>query len=120
MQTKVTLFDKPVEIQVTSAAESQLQNRSDDLLAEAELYFSCLLRKKMRFYENQDAGDSVAVCHGLRVRFRPIMTEVCGNDYEGDEPPVTDFPIKKPESYVPHWIRIDFDGSNFTGDFGYQ
>lgn len=120
MQTQVLLFNKPVEVLISGAAERQLKSRSTDLLAEAELYFSCLIRKKMRFYENHKADDSVSVCNGLQLRFRPIMTEKCGNDYEGDSPPVTDFPIEKPQAYVPHWVSIDYNGREFTGEFGYR
>jgi hypothetical protein len=55
----------------------------------------------------------------LRVSFRPVMTSVCGKDYEGDEPPLTDFPIVKPHAYVPHWLRIDYRHGQWQGEFGY-
>jgi hypothetical protein len=85
-----------------------------------ELYFSCLIRKKVRFREVRDETNVVSASDHLCVRFRPVMTAKCGvHEYEDQEPPLTDFPITRPESYVPKWLRIDFKRGEWVGDFGY-
>ena len=33
---------------------------------------------------------------------------------------LTDFPIAKPEAYVPHWLRIDYRKGQWQGEFGYR
>lgn len=121
MKTTIHISGKPVEIKLSSAATNALQQRTKPLLAEMELYFSCLIRKKTRFHEDSDSGDQVQITDGLSVRFRPVMTQSCRvSDVDGDEPPVTDFEIAKPEAFVPHWLHIDFKNNQWQGEFGYS
>lgn len=118
MERQVTIQDKNVAITLSKSAEKALTVRESVLLAEMELYFSCLIRKQVRFKENQER-DSVNVTENLAVRFRPVMTKVCGLNYEGDEPPLTDFPIQKAEAFTPKWLKIDFKKNEWIGEFGF-
>lgn len=118
MQKRIDLNGRPIDIALTPAAEKALALRHTPLLAEMELYFSCLIRKTVRFYET--VGDnSVMVNDSLALSFRPVMTKHCGLDYSGDEPPLTDFPITHAERYIPHWLRIDYRNGEWHGEFGY-
>lgn len=118
MKKQIEIQGKQVTIHLSTAAEKALSSRDKTLVAEMELYFSCLIRKQVRFKENLD-GDLVNISELLAVRFRPVMTKSCGIDYEGDEPPLEDFPIKKPAAFVPHWLKIDFKKNEWIGEFGY-
>ena len=118
MKKQIEIKGKQVVVNLTKAAEKALSLRNKTLVAEMELYFSCLIRKQVRFKENLD-GDLVNVSDNLSVRFRPVMTKSCGIDYEGDEPPLEDFPIEKPEAFVPHWLKIDYKKNEWIGEFGF-
>lgn len=118
MQKTITLFGKRVDVRWSERAERALAARGTPLLAEMELYFSCLIRKKVRFRDSAAIG-TVAVTPQLSVSFRPVMTAACGLDYAGDEPPVTDFPIARPEAFVPRWLAIDHQGQDWRGEFGF-
>ena len=87
-------------------------------MSEMELYFSCLIRKKVRFRESSE-GELAYVTEQLFVHFRPVMTAVCGTEYDGEVPPLTDFPIQKIESFVPAWLKIDFKNGQWQGEFGF-
>lgn len=112
------MLGRTIAVELTERAERALRERAEPLMVEVELYFSCLLRKQVRFREG--ARGDVAVTDRLSLKFRPIMTQSCGVDYEGDEPPVTDFPIARPEPFVPRWLRLDFRKGQWHGDFGYH
>jgi hypothetical protein len=116
MQQQLEIEGRQLTVKLTQRAELALSLRHKPLLAEMELYFSCLLRKKVRFHESDEG---TIVTDKLWVSFRPVMTEKCSNDYEGDAPPVTDFPIQKTWQYVPHWLRIDYTNGEWQGEFGY-
>ncbi len=116
----VTLLGKPLRAQLSERARMALAGRQAPLLAEMELFFSCLIRKQVRFRNACDETDAVAVDPNLLVRFRPVMTAVCGQNYEGDEPPLTDFPIARVQAFVPHWLQIDYRDRNWTGEFGFD
>lgn len=120
MHTRVEILGRPVSLELTRQATVALGQRTAPLLAEMELYFSCLIRKKVRFHALQQQPDAVQVTDKLWIRFHPVMTAVCGRDYEGDEPPLTDFPIQKPESFVPNWLKIDCRDGHWQGEFGFR
>lgn len=118
METNFRIANKPVKLHLTAAALHALAARSSPLYAEMEMYFSCLIRLKVRFYETAFHGEGVTVSDKLVVNFRPVMTQACGKDYEGEEPPLTDFPIVRQDAFVPKWLRIDFRHGEWHGEFG--
>ena len=119
MNQQIEISGHRVDVEVTHAAEKALAKMDRRVFAEMELYFSCLIRKKVRFYNALDDKDIVYVNDKLAVSFRPVMTQFCGKDYEGDEPPVTDFPIHRAEKFIPKWLKIDFSNGEWCGDFGF-
>lgn len=124
LQTSIEMDGRNLDIEISQAARQALARRSTPLLVEMELYFSCLIRKQVRFREATDpaTGHSparVTLNEQLQVCFRPVMTRACGRDYEGDEPPLTDFPIANGRAFVPRWLHIDYRKDQWQGEFGY-
>lgn len=117
----ITLSDKPLEIRLSRAAERALAARATPLLAEMELLFSCLIRKRVRFSDLAGQATSAATTADgrLGVRFRPVMTRVCAVADVDGAPPLDDFPIANPKPYVPRWLDIDFRQGAWVGEFGY-
>ena len=117
MQTTIEIYGKPVLVKWSDAAEKALQNLAEPLLVEMELYFSCLIRKAVRFGKAAHASTFTSAAPNLRIGFRPVMTKTCSvSSFEG-EPPVEDFPIVKPEAYVPKRLLIDYRGGEWRGEF---
>jgi len=114
----ITLAGKSVEIRLSAAANAALAQRTTPLLAEMELLFSCLIRKKVRFHE-QGVEAGILVSKVLSVRFRPVMTRACSVSATNGSPPVDDFPIVNVRPYVPHWLTIDYRRGQWLGEFGY-
>lgn len=116
----VLIHDKPVELRVSAAARRRLADRSTPLLAELELYFSCLVRKRVRFRDLRKPEDSVSALRGLSVCFRPVTTAECRMVDAGDDVPTTAMPVVNPAAFVPHWLAIDYRRDGWVGEFGYQ
>ena len=119
MHTQVEISGHAVNIELTPAALRSLPQQASPLIAEMELYFSCLIRKKVRFYNTPTGVAPVYVNDKLGICFRPVMTKVCARDYEGEEPPLTDFPIHKADSFIPKWLKIDYCHGEWQGEFGF-
>lgn len=118
--TQVEIFGRPVQVRCTPAALSALQKRSQPLWVEMELFFSCLIRKRVLFHEDEMSPAAHEIRPGLRVSFRPVVTKHCNSsDLEGWPPPLEDFPIVNAAPYVPQWLTIDFKGGRWHGEFGY-
>ncbi|MBI1422581.1 MAG: hypothetical protein GC149_03870 [Gammaproteobacteria bacterium] len=118
----ISLNQRPLTIELSPAAKSALAGRNAALYVQMELYFSCLLRLKVRFYETEPATKTgwLAVSDKLFVNFRPVMTAHCSNDYDGEEPPLTDFPIAQEAPFTPRWLQLDYRQGEWRGEFGYH
>jgi hypothetical protein len=118
----LTLNDRSLSIDLSPAAQAALAKRGSPLYAQMELYFSCLIRLKVRFYESAPEMDTawLPVSEKLFVNFRPVMTAQCNNDYQGEEPPLTDFPIARDAPFTPRWLRLDYRQGQWQGEFGYH
>jgi hypothetical protein len=120
MQTTIEILGKKVFVEWSASADKQLQELSEPLNVEMELYFSCLIRKAVRFGGDAYASNFATAAPHLRIGFRPVMTKACNvRDFEV-EPPVEDFPIVKPEAFVPKRLTIDYKGGKWSGDFFLQ
>ena len=119
MQATIAILNKPVRVEWSESAEAALARLAEPLSAEMELYFSCLLRKKVRFGAAAHSSVFVPVSPRLQVAFRPVMTKACQVGGEYDTAPLEDFPIVKPAAFVPRWLKIDHRHGQWEGEFGF-
>lgn len=122
MQTTVEINGKYLDVSTTREADAVLSQRALPLNVEMELYFSCLLCKKVRFHVERPAtppDDSlVHINNKLSVSFHPVMLKQCGKA-EVEQRPIMDFPIVNKQPYTPKWLYIDFRFGHWYGEFGY-
>ena len=118
MKDSISIKGKMVNIETTRRAEKALQKRNAPLLAEMQLYFSCMVVKSVVFKET-DFKNTVAVSDSLHVDFRPVMRATCEFD-QILETPKTDMEVAHLENYVPKWLKIDYKRGDWIGEFGYE
>lgn len=90
---------------------------------ELELYFSCLIRKKVNIREQarDDSIFNIGVNENLSISFRPVMTKVCkvSDVAEGSEPDIENLPILNPARFIPNWVSLDYKNKQWVGEFGF-
>ena len=121
MQQHVTLYGKTMQVELSTAAQHALQDRTAPLLAEIHLVFGCLIVKRVRFKESITAV-AVAVTDKLFVNFRPVRYQKsCRlSDIDADENP-EDFPlVAERRGYVPDRLTLDFRKGAWVGEFTYD
>jgi len=121
----IELLGKSIDVTLTENARNALSRRIKPLAVEMELYFSCLIRKQVRFSDMQNGTNEKTslktwLNDRMCIRFRPVMTEACKINPERNEPALTDFPITNTKAYIPHWLSIDYQNNNWVGKFGYR
>lgn len=117
MQATAEILGKKVLVEWSAAADKAMGSLASPLLVEMELYFSCLIRKVVRFNRNPSLQYAVSVTPMLTVGFRPVMTKVCSVSEVEDEPPLEDFHAARPEAFVPKKLCIDFKRGQWVGEF---
>lgn len=116
----VSLAGRPLTLELSDAASAALARETSPRVAEMELYFSCLIRKQVRFPETPHADALCAhVDDRLTVCFRPVMTSHCDLHAVGGKPPLEAFPIRKPAAFIPKRLVLDYRRESWSGEFGY-
>jgi hypothetical protein len=116
----VRLVHRDLEVRLSTAANAALAARSAPLIVEMELYFSCLIRKRVQFLSAVHPDAMCAfVDERLTICFRPVMTRQCALSEVEGKPELEGFPIVRPEAFVPKWLALDFRHGVWSGEFSY-
>lgn len=122
-QFTVQLCGRPIAVRFSPRAREIADRLAAPLIVEMELFFSCLLRKRVLFHRPEAAPESelerIALHPALMLQFRPIVSEVCRIDTLEGEPPVMTMPAKRGEAFIPRWLELDHRGGEWIGEFGY-
>lgn len=113
------LEGRPFRVILSGAAQRALTMRSMPLIAEMELYFSCLTRLQVRFYDSDPKQSATPINDLLSVRFRPVVSQRCDLHEVAGKPPLADAPLAKRAPFVPHWLRLDYKKGEWLGEFGH-
>ncbi len=120
----IELRGKRMRVNVSESAVQALLDRDAPLLVELELYFSCLVRKQVRFTAPPEKPSTDAECarilRGLYANFRAVTTAHCRIDETDGKPPVETLPVKRPDLFVPDWLKIDFRRGRWLGEYGFK
>lgn len=119
-QHAVELEGRTVLVRLSEAAQQALEQRSTPLIAEMEMYFSCLIRMQVRFYDADPTLSATPVNEQLAIRFRPVTSERCDVHASNGKPALTEFPIVRRAPFVPRWLDLDFKKGQWKGEFGYK
>ncbi|MCW8909692.1 MAG: hypothetical protein OQK76_03615 [Gammaproteobacteria bacterium] len=134
MKKQLNFHDKNIDIKLSRSAADQSQQLTSRLIIEIQIYFSCLLGKRLAFYSEQPMSgcwqleqdefektlqDTQQLTDHIYIRFNTVMTKDCPvSDYAGP-PPVTDFTIRNLKPYVPSWLNIDYKNGQWSGKYGW-
>ncbi len=119
MERQIQLLGRDLRVELSAAAVRALEARAVPLQVEMELYFSCLIRKRVLFDAPQ-RGEAAWIGQGLSLSFRPVMSRggcsMSGTDPEGL---LVDLPTGEPQRFVPRWLKLDYRRGEWRGEFGY-
>lgn len=111
----------PLRVTLSRSAAAALAERTDPLVVELELLFSCLIRKRTLF-PGSPPGDGTALYSDeprLAVYFRPVVTAQCRIDETGPAAPLTALPLERGDAFRPRWLHVGYRGDEWVGEFGY-
>lgn len=119
---EIYLYGRPIQVRLSRAAQTAAASLSAPLMVEMELYFSCLVRKAVRFRTANDVAvdsEHALITERLMLCFRPVTTEHCALPDDDAAPPLEAMPVKRPQAFLPRWLNIDFRRGEWRGEFGY-
>lgn len=117
----LTLGTRTVEMRLSDRARDRLEREPGPLDIEMELYFSCLLRKRVHFLTAPHANVAarVSLNDNVSVSFRPVMTRACSISEVIGEPEVETATLVRAAAFTPKWLALDYAQGRWAGEFGY-
>ncbi len=115
----VQINGRQVAVEWSKAAARELAQRTQPLVVELELYFSCLVKKFVHFHETAPQRETVAVGDKLAVFFRPVTSTACSfevADRLGRQPEI-ELETPNVRKIAPKRVAIDFVNGVWQGQF---
>ncbi|MEW8026654.1 MAG: hypothetical protein AB2806_02780 [Candidatus Thiodiazotropha sp.] len=135
MKKNLVFRNKTIKVEYSTKAEEMAHKLTSPLVIEIQIYFSCMLGKRLAYYSGSPISgayqletnqfkkileDSQQLTENIYVRFNIVMTIGCPVSDCIGPPPLTDFNIVGSEVYVPSWLNIDAKNGIFTGEYGWK
>ena len=113
------LEGREVEVRWTARAERSLQASPQPLVVELQLYFSCVVKKRVVFYRQADFA-TTRINDRLEIAFRPIASRACDpREFALHYPAGKDLSAGPAARMIPRSVEIDFRAGRWEGQFGY-
>ncbi len=119
-QRRVLLCGKELLVKWSERAEQAFIVQSEPLIVEMQLYFSCVVKKRVIFHDQADFETQI-VNDRLRIAFRSIEAARCDpEEFASNYPTGRELKSVAALKMVPAWVGIDFKNGEWEGEFGYM
>lgn len=115
----VVINRSTVEVSWTARAERELQRSEQALFVELQLYFSCVVQKRVIFHR-QVEFDTTVVTDRFEIAFRPVASPVCDpREFALQHPAGEELSSGVAAGMVPRAVELDFRRNTWEGCFYY-
>lgn len=113
----VMLRERPFEVEWTKRAQRKLERRDTPLIVEMQLYFSCVVKKRVLFHDSYDL-DAVAVNDDITVAFRTVESTACDPvDFAKNFPVKQELDSTAAEKMRPKHLLVDYVSGKWVGEY---
>ena len=113
----VTIGEFPITIEWTQRAQQQLVRQTTPLIAEMQIYFSCVVKKRVLFHDASELETS-KVNDNLEVCFRAVESNACDPvEFAKNFPVKNSFKSAAALKMHPKRLSIDFKHGQWSGEF---
>ncbi len=114
---RITLKDKPLSIEWTKRAQREFIKKNSPLIVEMQLYFSCVVKKRVLFTDNANFN-SATVNDNLSVAFHPVESASCDPiEFAKNFPEKRRFDSSASQKMHPKQLKIDYKNQIWQGEF---
>lgn len=115
----IDIRGKKMSIMYSKRAEKALDERTNSLIAELQLYFTCVVQKRVIFHEQTDL-DTITANPKLKITYHTVQSNACDPIEFADSHPVKkELNSKGALSMRPSLFRIDYKNGEWIGDFSF-
>jgi len=115
----INIRGKKMSIMYSKRAEKALERRDTSLIAELQLYFTCVVQKRVLFHENTNL-ETITANPNLKIAYHTVQSNACGPVEFAEKHPVKkELDSKAALSMRPSIFKIDYKDGQWIGDFSF-
>lgn len=115
----IDIRGKKMAILYTKRAVKALQKRETSLIAELQLYFTCVVQKRVVFHETSQL-ETIQANDNLAISYQTVQSNTCDPVEFAEKHPVKkELNSKGAQSMRPSAFKIDFKNGEWLGDFSF-
>ena len=115
----IDIRGKKMAIMYSRRAEKALQQRSNPLIAELQLYFTCVVQKRVNFHDQTDLETISANPH-LKIAYHTVQSNACDPVEFAEKHPVKkELKSKGAQTMRPSLFQIDYKNGEWVGEFSF-
>lgn len=107
----------PLAVRWTQRAQREFETREKSLNVEMQLYFSCLVKKRIIFHAAAPES-ALRVNEKLRIIFRPVQAASCDpEEFARNYPEKRQLDSRAAQKMRPSTLMLDFKCGEWLGEF---
>jgi len=115
----IDIRGKKMSIMYSKRAEKALQQRSQLLIAELQLYFTCVVQKRVNFHDTTEL-ETIPANPNLKIVYHTVQSNACDPVEFAEKHPVKkELSSKGARSMRPSLFKIDYKKGKWIGDFSF-
>jgi len=115
----IDIRGKKVAVLYSKRAEKALAKRESSLIAELQLYFTCVVQKRVLFHDITNL-ETIATCSNLEIAYHTVQSNACEPVEFAEKHPVKkELNSKGALSMRPSRFKIDYKDGEWIGDFSF-
>ena len=115
----IDIRGKKMAIMYSKRAEKALAQRDTSLIAELQLYFTCVVQKRVVFHEQTNL-ETITVNPNLKISYHTVQSNACEPVEFAEKHPVKkELTSKGALAMRPSLFKIDFKNGKWIGDFSF-
>ena len=115
----IDIRGKNMAIMCSRRAVKALAQRQSALTAELQLYFTCVVQKRVIFHEKSDL-DAISTNTNLNIFYRTVQSSACDPSEFAEKHPVEkDLNSKSASLMRPSVLKIDYKNGLWQGSFSF-
>ena len=115
----IEIRGKKMAIMYSKRAEKALELRTKPLIAELQLYFTCVVQKRVKFHE-QTILETITANPHLKIAYHAVQSSACEPvEFAENHPVKKELNSKGAQSMRPSLFKIDYKNGQWIGDFSF-
>ena len=115
----IDIRGKKMAILYSKRAEKALQKRTKPLIAELQLYFTCVVQKRVNFHEHSEL-ETISTHSNLEIAYHTVQSNDCDPVEFAEKHPVKkELNSKGAQTMRPSLFKMDYKNGEWIGEFSF-